>query len=230
VETLDKQLQRAKQEIDHLSKTSLTEAGQANALNSAPLGATNDKKHEELVDAINQIFSLFRINYHNQFYAAFNDSETLNQAKRMWLNACVIYQTETLLRSAKTVIESSEYLPTLYQFLQHCDELQFQLPLDRNAYLEACNAADRLDRHEWSHPAVYHAGKATGWHSLRSLPEKQVFPIFKEQMEKQKELLRKGVLLDVPQLAAPASNNYQPLPVEEQKRRLARVREELGLG
>jgi len=204
-----------------LSKTSPTAAGQAD--NSTP------ERREELVDAINQIFSLFRINYHNQFYAAFNDSDTLNQAKRMWLNASGHYSTETLLRSAKTVIESSEYLPTLHQFLQRCDRLQFRLPPDNEAYREACNAADSPASHNWSHAAIYHAGKATGWHALRSQPEKQIYPIFREQLEKQKDLLRQGKSLDLPVLPKPAEEKKGALPVEEQKKRLMKIREELGL-
>jgi hypothetical protein len=122
METIDNTLKTAEQEIDRLSKTSPTVAGQDKT------STRNAESREELVDCINQIFSLFRVNYHNQFYAAFNDSETLNQAKRMWLNASSLYNTETLLQSTRKIIEESEYLPTLNRFLDECDQFQFTLP------------------------------------------------------------------------------------------------------
>ncbi len=33
-----------------------------------------------IVNTINQVFALFRINYHNQFYSAFSDTQLLQQA------------------------------------------------------------------------------------------------------------------------------------------------------
>ncbi len=192
-------------------------------------GAVNNRHLH--VDTINQVFSLFRVNYHNQFYAAFSDSDTLNQAKRMWLNATGAYNTETLLRSTKTLIENSEYLPTLHQFLRQCDEFQFKLPAPYQAYCEACNAADAPGQHRWSHPSVYHAGKAVGWYALRSLPEKQVFPKFQQAFEKQKSLLREGENLDTPKLEGPGdqAGHNKTIDTQKQKKRLEKLRREVAL-
>ena len=33
------------------------------------------------------MFALFRLNYHNQYYAAFPDAEQLKQIKKLWLDA-----------------------------------------------------------------------------------------------------------------------------------------------
>ena len=73
------------------------------------------------IDTINQIFALFRINYHNQFYSAFTDTALLNQAKRLWLESLRYYSTECLLKAARQVIEQSEYLPTLNKMIEACN-------------------------------------------------------------------------------------------------------------
>ena len=70
------------------------------------------------IDAINQIFTLFRVNYHNQYYKAFSDTETLVTAKRLWMESLGHFDTEALLRGAKHAIESSEYLPTLKKMIE----------------------------------------------------------------------------------------------------------------
>ncbi|MBT8149785.1 MAG: hypothetical protein KJO62_00170, partial [Gammaproteobacteria bacterium] len=102
-----------------MSKISPTEAGPAryNAMGeqiqTTGEAAADKAGKAEKIDAINQVFSLFRINYHNQFYAAYNDTDTLNQAKRLWLQSLATFQQQTLLVAARDIIEQSEYLPTL---------------------------------------------------------------------------------------------------------------------
>ena len=40
----------------------------------------------QLIDAINQVFALFQVNYHNQYYSAFgNSTNSENMAKKLWL-------------------------------------------------------------------------------------------------------------------------------------------------
>ena len=91
-------IDQAVHDIESSQKNSATAAGQA--------------EESALVDTINQIFALFRINYHNQFYAAFNDTTLLNQAKRLWLDTLHDYPPEYLLLGARQIIEQSEYLPS----------------------------------------------------------------------------------------------------------------------
>ena len=58
--------------------TSATPAGQASA------GKSDDAALDGgLVEAINQVFALFRLNYHNQYYAAWSDAQQLGQVKRL---------------------------------------------------------------------------------------------------------------------------------------------------
>ncbi|NNC55716.1 MAG: hypothetical protein HKO07_08355, partial [Pseudomonadales bacterium] len=165
----------------------------------------NQKQHEKnnanQIDAINQVFSLFRINYHNQFYAAYNDTETLNQAKRLWLQSLATFKQQTLLVAARDIIEQSEYLPTLHRFLAVCDRVELKLPSVRDAYLEACTASLPLANKRWSHPLVYHAAKAAGWNFLRSQSEKQALPVFSEHFVRLARELRAGAHFEQPALA-----------------------------
>jgi hypothetical protein len=131
--------------------TSATQAGQTEHGNT---------DREALVEAINQVFALFRLNYANQFYAAWPDASELNQVKRLWLDALKDYPPEMILRGARYAIEHSEYLPNLSRMHDSCQQSlnEMGLPSVRDAYLEACNAPSPKAAYRWSHPAVFHAG------------------------------------------------------------------------
>ncbi len=126
------------------------------------------------------MFSLFRVNYHNQFHAAFGDTVLLNQAKRLWKEALQPFEPGHILAAARLVIEESEYLPTLQRMLSACEAglQRYGLPPVRDAYLEAANAASPKSAQNWSHPVVYLAGRQTGWYNLSHQPEKQTWPVF----------------------------------------------------
>ncbi len=61
---------------------------------------------EAHVEALNQVFALFRLNYHNQYYAAFPDAEQLRQIKKLWLESLSDYPVEQILKGAKHAIET----------------------------------------------------------------------------------------------------------------------------
>ncbi|HMW48308.1 MAG TPA: hypothetical protein PKC70_08435, partial [Cellvibrionaceae bacterium] len=63
-----------------MSTNSPTAAGPNNSSRTSGAKAT-----PELIDAINQVFALFRRNYLNQYHKAFGDVEELNHTKRLWL-------------------------------------------------------------------------------------------------------------------------------------------------
>ena len=187
------------------------------------------KKKDALIDAINQVFSLFRLNYHNQFYAAYNDSDTLNQAKKMWFESLKHLDTDTILRATKNVVESAEYLPTLHRFLSICDKLYYSLPSPRSAYEEACLATEPRENYAWSHPISYHAGKATGWFFLRSQPEYKTFPVFEKHYESIAGRIRQGEQFTNPEPLQIEHKKPAPLAKQEQKKRLKALRKALAL-
>lgn len=184
-----------------------------------------------MVDAINQVFALFRLNYHNQFYAAFSDTQLLNQAKRLWLESLRQRAPEQILRAARQIIEDSDYLPTLHRMLTACDDQSTDagLPSAQDAYREACNAPSPKAGHAWSHPAVYHAGRLTGWYELAHQPQALTWPAFKRHYQ---SLQRGGIAstLATPIADATTAQDAEPpLPKEERRQRLTALRKQLDL-
>ena len=129
-------IQQVAREIEASGTTSPTPPGQTEA-------------HRETgtahVEAINQVFALFRLNYHNQYYAAYPDAEQLSQIKKLWLESLKDYPVEQILRGARHAIAHSEYLPTLNRMLECCQQglADIGLPTAHDAYLEACNSSIR---------------------------------------------------------------------------------------
>ncbi|MGK2915129.1 MAG: replication protein P [Porticoccaceae bacterium] len=194
--------------------------------------ATTDSGADDvLVIAINQVFALFRINYHNQFYSAFSDTQLLNQAKRLWLESLRHYSPEQILRSARQIIEESNYLPTLHRMITACDSAGagFGLPPAREAYLEACNAASPKVAQPWSHPAVYHAGRGTGWYELANRAEDFTWPLFKAHYQRLCRQVIAGLVLDIDAPPALTDDGGQPLEKAERLQRLRALREQLDL-
>ena len=136
------QVHAVAQGIEASRTTSPTPPGQSDP------GRTVTEAH---IEAINQVFALFRLNYHNQYYAAYPDAEQVNQIKKLWLEALLDYPVEQILRGARHAIEHSEYLPTLHRMIESCQDslTDLGLPAPRQAYLEACNAASPRSAQPW---------------------------------------------------------------------------------
>ena len=186
----------------------------------------------ELIDAINQVFTLFRLNYHNQYLKAFGNTDELNEVKRLWLEMLRGYAPSTVLKAARAVMESSEYLPTLRTMLLHCERSAGEpsLPDAHSAYLEACRAPQPKAGHAWSHPLVYHAGRASDWYFLQGAPEAKGFAVFKLHYEALRRDLERGVKLPDPSPAnAPPALEEKPLPKLEQTERLQQLKRQLDL-
>ena len=184
-----------------------------------------------MIDAINQVFALFRINYHNQYHAAFNDTQLLTQAKRLWAETLSEFSAATILRGAKQSIEESEYLPTLHRMLSYCQgtPAQLGLPDVHTAYLEACRAPSPKAEQAWSHAAVYHAGRRSDWYFLANNPESATFPVFKHHYADVCEQVRRGEALPTPSFTRLESEPQTPLSAEENRRRLSLLRQALDL-
>lgn len=183
----------------------------------------------ELIDAINQVFTLFRLNYHNQYYAAWPGDDELRQVKKLWLEGLRTFSPRVILRGARKAIEDSEYLPNLSTMIQCCRDSDRALPGTREAYLEACRATSPKAAWSWSHPAVYHSGRATGWRTLATEAEAFSYPLFREQYNRIKERLLRGETLEEPQAPALPPPDPPALERDEQRHRLGELRRELGL-
>lgn len=213
---------QAGREIEASSKTSATPPGQTKE---------QAESRENHIEAINQVFALFRLNYHNQYYAAYPDGEQLNQIKKLWLEALADYPVEQILKGAKHAIENSEYLPTLNKMLESAAEglADFGLPSARDAYLEACQKPSPKSAQRWSHPAVYLAGKDSDWFFLGNNAERITWPLFQSNYQRYCAQVLRGEQLEVPEPAAIEQAASEPLSKEEQLGELAKLKGELGL-
>lgn len=91
--------------------------------------------------------------------------------------------TEAMIKRGFTrlLARESAFVPNLNEFRTLClpNPEDLGLPAVEIAYREACNNGHRVLGANWSHPAVYHAGKAVGWFELRSEPDSRTRPRFK---------------------------------------------------
>ena len=216
-------IQRVAQEIEASSKTSPTPPGQSKPHRKAATDAH--------VETLNQVFALFRLNYHNQYYAAFPDATQLNQIKKLWLESLSDYPVEHILKGARHAIEHSEYLPTLNRMLECCQQglADLGLPSAHDAYVEACRAATPKAAQDWSHPAVYLAGRDSDWFFLANNTERTTWPVFKEHYQQYCARVLRGESLVKPTSGTIEHETPEPLSSEEQLAELAKLRGETGL-
>jgi len=198
---------------------------------ATPAGPTDPEERQRLVEAINQVFALFRLNFHNQFYSAYPDAEQLTLIKRLWLEALSDYPPESILRGAKHAIEKSEYLPTLNRMLECCQQgLKEQgLPTTRDAFLEACEKPSPKAEQHWSHAIVYYAGRDSDWFFLANNPERLTWPEFKRHYEGYLLRVNRGEQFALPAQPELPQPEQHPMSAQERQAELAKLRSELGL-
>tara|TARA_B100001109_G_scaffold188167_1_gene154749 strand:- start:29479 stop:30126 length:648 start_codon:yes stop_codon:yes gene_type:complete len=207
-------LNQVTQQLKQVSSGSKTPAG--NATEPRQREATVEQK-----EAINQIFELFRFNYHNQFLKAFPDLETMNMAKRLWSRLLAEYSPEVMMRAAEKAVKESSFLPNVHEVLSRCDVADvLGLPPAHAAYMEACRAPSPKKEFNWSHPAVYYAGRASDWFFLANTIEEKAFPVFKRNYDILLKRLQDGEEIELEIPRALPEEVVHPLPKEEQHKRM----------
>lgn len=228
-------LDQASNALKKDSNASLTAVGRTDRPGAAgvndPAPGYGDKAAPDHVDAINQVFAEFEFAYHNQFHKAFADTESLAIAKKYWLSCLENFTPAQIVAAAKSLIRQSEYLPSIAVILKACEQGYdlFGLPSPREAYIEACTAPSPKRAHDWSHEAVYFAGKAAGWYMLANESESSALPRFEYHYARlcRQVIAGEKLTIDAPQ---PLSDRIeQPLTQEELRERLAQLRDELKL-
>jgi len=84
------------------------------------------------------------------------------------------------------------------------------------------------DRVKWSHPAVFHAGRETGWFELRTGTEKQVYPLFARNYEIVCKRILAGEDLSIPIQKALPETVFVPADESHAKSKLRAMKELLG--
>lgn len=176
------------------------------------------------------MFALFRLNYHNQYYAAYPDAEQVKQIKKLWLESLAQYPVEQILRGAKHAIEHSEYLPTMNRMIESCQAsiTDLGLPAAHDAYLEACCAPSPRSAQAWSHPAVYFAGRDSDWFFLENNPERVTWPVFRDHYQAYCARVLQGEQLEIPAPEALEHATQDSMSPEERLEAIRKLREETG--
>lgn len=167
---------------------------------------------------------MFRFNYHNQFLKAYPDLETMNMAKNLWLKMFAVQKPGVLMAAAERVVKENTFLPTIHDVYAQCDKIGvFGLTDAHSAYIEACRAPSPKKEYQWSHPAVYFAGRASGWHMLANEVEKRAFPVFERNYQILLDRIRKGESIEMEVSKALPEKVETPLDKEEQKKNMAEL-------
>ncbi len=198
---------------------------------NASATSAGQKISNELKASLAASFELLRINYGNQFNAAYPDVESSTAAMRLWLKSLADFPPDLVLKAAEQVIQHERYLPNLATLRSYCENAYqlYGLPESRSAYIEACRAPQPKSGFAWSHPAVYYAGRATDWFFISSESERLVYPIFKRNYEQICERVIKGEKLDAPVLKALPKDVHIPLSKKENLEHLADLKKTLNL-
>lgn len=146
------------------------------------------------------IFARFMAIYGHKFKSCFETENELRLAKREWALSLEGYGEAELVAAVNRCKETTSWMPSIAEFIDILRDINgdFGLPGVRDAYAEACLHADHPLHHQWSHPAVYHAGRETGWFLLRSEEESKALPAFRYHYEVICRRVRQGEALDQP--------------------------------
>lgn len=177
---------------------------------------------------INQVFALFQVNYHNQYFSAFGDNtRPENLAKKLWLGSLDKFSVATIYKAAEKIILDSEYLPTLHKMSEACRTVSMPegLPSVRQAYLEACTKAHPKIHQHWSHPIVYLAARDCGWYALANSPESQGLTAFRPIYYKYCDALIAGSSFSIERPAKLPETSAVPASKEEAKKHLNHMKD-----
>ncbi len=206
------------------AETALEKKGQYRA------NSSGSNEPDALHGAVNEMFAKFELAYHNQFHKAFPNQSRVNRAKTYWHEQLRVFRPAQIRRATSELVNSSEFMPTLAAIVNACrkDTALFGLPSPRRAYAEACLAPAPKQDYDWSHPAVYLAGAATGWSLLASEPETVSFPQFEYHYEDLCRQVIEGAELRISHPTPLPDESREELSREETLRRLRHLREQLG--
>lgn len=202
---------------------------------SAPAAAAPDRdasgKGHDHVDAINQVFAELELAYHNQYHKAYAQEGSIGIAKKYWLECLAPFAPAIILKAVRSVVKTQQYLPSIATIIEACENAleEHGLPAAHDAYVQACCAPHPKAEHTWSHPAVYLAGKATGWFELENNPENRIYPLFESHYRKlcRRVLAGEELVIDIPK--ALPEHSAKKLSLEENKSRMAELRKSIKI-
>ncbi len=182
------------------------------------------------MDVVDRLFAEFELVFHNQYTKAFPTPEKLHYAKKLWFDYLRDYQPQVITAAARQAIRESEFLPSIATLLKYCTGAgTVGLPDTYSAYREACLAPSPKSDFQWSHPAVYYAGRATGWNLLASQPESRALAVFTRHYRAVCERVARGEELAKPDAKQLTQKSATPLGRAENRRKLQQLRRDTGI-
>lgn len=152
--------------------------------------------------------------------------------KRLWASLLAEYAPALILKAAEACVRNSSFLPSIHDIVRQCAKHKFQLfglPETHAAFIEACRAPSPKAAFNWSHAAVYFAGRASDWFFLASVAEEQSFPVFKRNYELICERVMQGEDLELPLPKALPQEISRPLDKESQLAHMRALRKQIQL-
>lgn len=167
---------------------------------------------------VNMLFARLHHIYTHKFESAYGDEDTMKYAKREWAMVLADFPLRAVELTIDAIRVRYAWPPTIAEFLATLSEVAkpADLPEARDAYQQACFVGNSPLTQYWSHPAVYHAARQTGFFRLRTEPEQQVWPIFQQHYQTLTLRLCKGESLEIPEAPAlpPPADTGPPFDLE----------------
>lgn len=176
-------------------------------LDSGKLGATGPMRPLERSSAIQGSLSLEAKRQHERDFAqayrilysfGFISFQVDDTDYRIWEQACSDLTSEELIHGAQESVNFKGRWFRINDFRALCQKSPTSLPDAHDAYVEACMADSPKDQQEYSHPAVYYAGKAAGFGYLAANPEREAYPRFRAFYEDLLKRVANGEKLEMP--------------------------------
>ncbi|MCP4596160.1 replication protein P [Neptuniibacter sp.] len=193
---------------------------------SQPRPEPNRQLNQQAMDLVNKLFETL-MEIKPAWRTMIPKPEDLNAQKAQFVRAFV----ENGIRSHEQVAmgvrqarkDPSDFFPSVGKFVSWCtpDPTEIGLPNVEAAYQEAADKYRSPSKKPWSHPAVYHAGKTTGWTMVGTAPRIEAFPIFKKAYEEICKQAMAGVTFTIPKPEAnklEQHDNGKKVNTEQNKR------------
>ncbi len=148
---------------------------------------------------------------------ALTTPQQVAHAKKTWTKAMIengITDKRRMAIGLRVARQSnSPFLPSAGQFVEWClpKADDYGLPDERTAYLEACQNSHNVTTSKWSHPAIFYAGKQTGFFLLKTAKEDKSWPMFKRNYADAVKQVKAGQVFETPERLPP------PPPAEPAK-------------
>ena len=134
-----------------------------------------------MVQVINDLFLFLKTSY-SSFKNNFKTAAEVGHAKREWSRTLIengiTSQEQIMIGKIAVRKQGGEWAPGPSDFCKMCVMPELGIPEVTQAYYEAANASHSVKQHNWSHGIVYAAGKAVGWHMLKTQTAKTTQPQF----------------------------------------------------